>query len=125
MFRYNGQPDAVGQAIETTESFGDFGFIFDVRVSGETKPCAVQLRGSAAAVTITPSLYKDVLVLKGRNWNRFAGELRGDRLSLSINGKPIFTGKKLDGVPTNGPLKIVPSGPVNFANVYVRDLARR
>jgi hypothetical protein len=95
-------------------------------VSEDTKPCAVQLRGSAAgAVAIAPSLYKDALVLKGRNWNRFAGELRGDRLSLSLNGKPIFIGKKLDGVPTNGPLKIVPSGPINFANVYVRDLAKR
>ena len=40
-------------------------------------------------------------------------------------GPDVLTGKKLDGVPTNGPLKIVPSGPVNFANVYVRDLARR
>ena len=126
VFRYNGQPDAVGQAIETTESFGDFGFIFDVRVSGETKPCAVQLRGSAAAaVTITPSLYKDVLVLKGRNWNRFEGVLRGNRLSLSLNGKPVYTDKKLNDVPAKGPLKIVPTGPIDFANVYIRDLAKR
>jgi len=128
VFRYNGQPDEVGQAIETietTESFGDFGFIFDVRVSGETKSCAVQLRGSAAAVTIAPSLYKDVLVLKGRNWNRFEGVLRGDRLSLSLNGKPVYTDKKLNDVPAKGPLKIVPTGPIDFANVYIRDLAKR
>jgi hypothetical protein len=125
-FRFDGKPDAADKSLQTAESFGDFGFIFDVRVSGETKPCAVQLRGSAAgAVAIAPSLYKDALVLKGRNWNRFAGELRGDRLSLSLNGKPIFTGKKLDGVPANGPLKIVPSGPINFANIYIRDLAKR
>ena len=126
VFRYNGQPDAVGQAIETTESFGDFGFIFDVRVSGETKPCEIQLRGSAAAVvTITPSLYKDVLVLKGRNWNRFEGVLRGDLLSLSLNGKPVLKNKKLGDVPAKGPLKIVPRGPINFVNIYVRDLAKR
>ncbi len=126
VLRYNGQPDAVGQAIETTESFGDFGFIFDVRVSGETQPCAVRLRGSAAAaVTITPSLYKDVLVLKGRNWNRFEGVLRGDRLSLRLNGKPVYTGKKLNDVPAKGPLKIVATGPIDFANVYIRSLAKR
>ena len=95
-------------------------------MSGETKPCAVQLRGSAAAaVTITPSLYKDVLVLKGRNWNRFEGVLRGDRLSLSLNGKPVYTGKKLNDVPSKGPLKIVATGPIDFANVYIRDLAKR
>ena len=95
-------------------------------MSEDTKPCAVQLRGSAAgAVAIAPSLYKDALVLKERNWNRFAGELRGDRLSLSLNGKPVFKNKKLGGVPAKGPLKIVPRGPINFANIYVRDLAKR
>jgi hypothetical protein len=125
-FRFDGKPDAADKSLQTAEAFGDFGFILDVRVSAETKSCAVQLRGSeASSITIAPSLYKDALVLKGRNWNRFEGELRGDRLSLSLNGKPIFTGKKLDGVLPNGPLKIVPSGPINFANVYVRDLAKR
>ena len=70
-------------------------------------------------------MYKDTLVLKGRNWNRFEGELRGDRLSLSLNGEPVFADKKLGGVQAKGPLKIVPSGPIDFANVYVRDLAKR
>ena len=126
VFRYNGQPDAHGQLIETAESFGDFGFIFDVRVSAQTKPCAIQLRGAAAGVIpVAPSLYDGILVLKGRNWNRFEGELRGHRLSLSLNGKPVFTGKKLEGLPAKGPLKIVPTGPVDFANVYVRDLVKR
>ena len=78
-----------------------------------------------AVITIAPSLYKDALVLKGRNWNRFEGELLGDRLSLNLNGKPIFKNKKLSGVPAKGPLKIVPRGPINFANIYVRDLTKR
>jgi len=126
VFRFDGKSEAADKSLLTAESFGDFGFIFDVRVSGETQPCAFQLRGSEAAViTIAPSLYKDALVLKGRNWNRFEGELRGDRLSVSLNGKPVFIDKKLDDVPVKGPLKIVPTGPIEFANVYVRDLARR
>jgi len=126
VFRYNGQPEGHGQPIETTESFGDYGFIFDVRVSAQTMPCAIQLRGAAAgAIPVAPSLYEGILVLKGRNWNRFEGELRGDRLSLSLNGKPVFNGKKMDGLTAKGPLKIVPTGPVDFANVYVRDLSKR
>ena len=125
-FRFDGKTDAADKSLQTSGSFGDFGFIFDVRVSGETKPCAFQLHGSdASAIVIAPSLYDDALVLKGRNWNRFEGELRGDRLSLSVNGKSIFTGKKLDGAPAKGPLKIVPTGPIDFANVYVRALAKR
>jgi hypothetical protein len=126
MFRFDGKSEATDKSIQTAELFGDFGFIFDVRVSGESQPCAFQLRGSkATAITIAPSLYKDTLVLKGRNWNRFEGGLRGDRLSLSVNGKPVFTDKKLGSVPARGPLKIVPTGPIDFANVYVRDLAKR
>ena len=36
-----------------------------------------------------------------------------------------FWKMELDGVPAKGPLKIVPSGPINFANIYIRDLAKR
>jgi len=126
VFRFDGKSEVADKSIQTVELYGDFGFIFDVRVSRETQPCAFQLRGSAAAaITIAPLLYKDTLVLKGRNWNRFEGELRGDRLSVSLNGRPIFTDKKLSDVPVKGPLKIVPTGPIEFANVYIRDLARR
>jgi hypothetical protein len=31
----------------------------------------------------------------------------------------------LEGVPSKGPLEIVPTGPIDFANIYIRDLAER
>ena len=57
-FRFDGKSEAADKSLLTTESFGDFGFIFDVRVSVETQSCAFQFRGSEAAViTLAPSLY--------------------------------------------------------------------
>ena len=95
-------------------------------MSAETKHCALQLRGSpAATIPVSPSLYEGTLILKGRNWNRFEGEVRRDRRSLSLNGRQVFDDKKLEGVPSKGPLEIVPTGPIDFANIYIRDLAER
>ena len=125
-FRFHGSKDEVDTSLESEELFGDYGFIFDVRVSDETKPLKFQLRGKdISAIQVAPDMYKGDLVLKGRNWNRFVGELRGDHLTLSLNDKKIFDGKKIEGLPVNGPIRIVPTGPVSMANIYVRPLDKR
>ena len=112
--------------MEFEEAFGDFGFIFDVRFTEETKQLVFQLRGNdASAVRVATDLYKGDLVLKGRNWNRFEGELRGNRLTLFLNGRIVIDDKKLGELPAKGPIRIVPSGQVSMANVYVRPLAKR
>ena len=125
-FRFHGSKDEVDTSLESEELFGDYGFIFDVRVSDETKPLKFQLRGKdISAIQVAPDMYKGDLVLKGRNWNRFVGELRGNHLTLSLNDKKIFDGKKIEGLPVNGPIRIVPTGPVSMANIYVRPLDKR
>ena len=125
-FRFQGVSDGKDTSLESEELFGDYGFIFDVRVSSETKPIAFQLRGKdVSAIQVSPDMYKGELVLKGRNWNRFEGELRGNRLTLNLNGKKILEGKKIHNLPVKGPIRIVPSGPISMANLYVRSLAKR
>ena len=125
-FRFHGSADEADTSLESKELFGDYGFIFDVRVSGETKPLAFQLRGKdISAIQVAPDMYKGDLVLKGRNWNRFEGELRGDQLTLSLNGRKILDGKKIESLPVKGPIRIVPTGPISMANVYVRSLDKR
>ena len=74
------------------------------------------LRDSAAAAITIDS------TLKSKGWNRVEGELRGNKLSLKLNGKPLFTDKALDGIAAKGPIRIIPDGPIGFANVYVRPL---
>ena len=125
-FRFHGSKDEVDTSLESEELFGDYGFIFDVRVSDETKPLKFQLRGKdISAIQVAPDMYKGDLVLKGRNWNRFVGELRDNHLTLSLNDKKIFDGKKIEGLPLKGPIRIVPSGPISMANIYVRPLDKR
>ena len=115
-FRYTGKSKAADKSIVTTESFTDFGFLFDVRASKQPASCKILLRDSpAAAVTIDSTL-------KSGGWNRFEGELRGDKLSLKLNGKQLFTDKVLEGIAGKGPIRISPGAPIDFANVYVREL---
>ena len=124
-FRYDGKSSAADTSIATERAFGDFGFLFDVRRRDGSKITRVLLRGSQkAAVVIDPddSLLAKHLGKTGK-WNRFEGTLRGDRLTLSLNGHELFKERPVAGVPARGPIRIVPSGPIDFANVYVRDLA--
>ena len=102
--------DCGGKApMETEEAFGDFGFLFDVKGKG----ARVLLRGSdKAAIEVEP--------VKG--WIRYEGTLRGDRLTLSLNGKELFKHRQVSGAPERGPIRIVPGGPVQFANLFVRAL---
>ena len=122
---YDGKSPAADPSLATEQAFGDCGFIFDVRRRKESKVARVLLRGSdKAAVVIDPA---DPVVGKhlatGRRMNRFEGTLRGDRLSLSLNGHELFKDRPIPGVPARGPLRIVPTGPIDFANIYVRELA--
>jgi len=126
-FSYDGKSTADDPSITTEESFGDFGFIFDVRLHEASKTARVLLRGSdKAAIAIDaddPLLAKQLA--KPRKWNRFEGALRGDRLTLILNGHELFKDRSVSGAPQSGPIRLVPSGPIDFANVYVRAIGER
>jgi len=123
-FSYDGKGSGSDVSIATDKQFGDFGFIFDVRRNKTSKATRVLLRGSdKAAIVIDPG---DALMAKhlakGRGWNRFEGTLRGDKLTLTLNGRELFKDRTVAGAPASGPIRIVPAGPIDFANVYVRKL---
>ena len=56
-------------------------------------------------------------------WNRLRGTLRGDRLTLALNGHELFADKQLAGLPARGPRTISPRGSVDFANIFVHNLS--
>jgi hypothetical protein len=121
---YDGKSPAADPSIATEQAFGDFGFIFDVRRPDKATTARILLRGSdKAAVVIDPGdpVMADHLG-KGRGWSRFEGTLRADRLTLSLNGREVFKSRPVPGVPDRGPIRIIPSGRVDLANVYVREL---
>jgi hypothetical protein len=56
-------------------------------------------------------------------WNRFRITMRGDRLTVVLNGKTVIDNAQLPGVPVRGPIALQHHGdPIQFANIYVREL---
>ncbi len=111
-------------AISTEERFGDFGFVFDIKLNDASGTPRVQLRGTEATeIAIDPDdeLTSQHLAPTGR-WNRFEGTLNGKSLTLRLNGATLFEGKSLSAAPDKGPLMVLPDGPLEIANPFVRAL---
>jgi hypothetical protein len=114
--------DAVDSLLTTEQEFGDFGFVVDVRRKAESGPAEIRLRGSSDVhIGLKPDdpAYKDLFSKTG--WNRFEGTLQGTRLNVTLNGMTVIE-RDYDDIPASGPLQLSPSGPINFANLYIREL---
>ncbi len=69
---------------------------------------------------VTPSEVADEPI--GR-WNRFQITMRGEQLTVVLNGKTVIADAHLPGVPESGKLALQHHGaPIQFANIYVREL---
>jgi hypothetical protein len=56
-------------------------------------------------------------------WNRFHITMKGDRLTVVLNGKLVIDNAKLPGVAEKGPIALQHHGdPVEFGNLYLREL---
>ncbi len=111
--------------IATEQTFGNIAFIFDVRPREESNVAKVFLRGSAEQTAIQIDVRDPVMAeyfAEMGEWNRFEGTLRGNSLSLTLNGQELFEDRQLTGAPETGALTIEAAGPIDFANVYVRYL---
>ena len=104
----------------TTEQFGDVGFVFDAKINEGSKSLQVRLR-NAAIDTSDPAIAKH-LEPAGR-WNRFEGTLSGNRLTLTVNGHEAMKDQTVEKLADRGPISISPGGPIDLANIYVRELS--
>ncbi|MCI0680563.1 MAG: DUF1080 domain-containing protein [Gemmataceae bacterium] len=69
---------------------------------------------------VTPKMNADK---KPGQWNRFHITMKGDRLTVNLNGKTVIASAQLPGVPERGPIALQHHGdPIEFANLYVREL---
>ncbi|MBX3403515.1 MAG: DUF1080 domain-containing protein [Phycisphaeraceae bacterium] len=69
---------------------------------------------------VTPREVADAPI--GR-WNRFEITMKGDRLTVVLNGKTVIENAQLPGVAREGPIALQAHGsPVQFANIYIREL---
>ena len=56
-------------------------------------------------------------------WNRFVITLKGDRLTVLLNGQTVIDQEQLPGIPARGPLGLQHHGdPVDFANLFIKEL---
>ena len=56
-------------------------------------------------------------------WNRFKITLKGDRLSVVLNGKTVIESARLPAIPARGPIGLQHHGdPIQFANIYLKEL---
>jgi hypothetical protein len=69
---------------------------------------------------VTPREVADAPI--GR-WNRFEITMKGDRLTVVLNGKTVIENAQLPGVAREGPIALQAHGsPVQFANIYIKEL---
>ncbi len=122
----DGQAATGATPLTTTEQFQDFGFVIDVRFKDKetASPLSVYLR---SATDTTPSFSTSDSRISGQleavgRWNRLEGTVRGNRLSLIVNGREVLSDEELSELPERGPLSISPGGPLELANIFVREL---
>jgi hypothetical protein len=49
--------------------------------------------------------------------------MKGDRLTVVLNGKTVVDNAQLPGIPASGPIGLQHHGdPIEFANLYVKEL---
>jgi hypothetical protein len=58
-------------------------------------------------------------------WNRFKITMKGDRLTVNLNGKTVIDNAQLPGVAPRGPIALQHHGDtIQFANLFIRELDR-
>ncbi|MES2995489.1 MAG: DUF1080 domain-containing protein [Verrucomicrobiota bacterium] len=56
-------------------------------------------------------------------WNRTMITLKGDRLSVKLNGQDVITNAQLPGIPAEGPIGLQHHGAaIDFANIWIKEL---
>jgi hypothetical protein len=56
-------------------------------------------------------------------WNRMMITLKGERLSVSLNGRVVIDNAELPGIPAEGPIGLQHHGSaIDFANIWIKEL---
>ena len=103
----------------TEKSYGDFELIADWRVPKDADPAApftIQLRGpSGTALELREPR-------EAGRWNRVVVTVKGSQRTVLLNGKPLAGEEQGGASGDRGPIGLRASGPMEFANLYVKEL---
>jgi hypothetical protein len=104
--------------VETSEALQLNGFVMDFRFTEKSERIAVTLPGSGDPLNFLAkgeSPYSASLEKVG-SWNRIEALAKGGQVQLIVNGKSHELTRSLG----KGSISIVPSGPIELANIFVR-----
>jgi len=69
---------------------------------------------------VTPKMRADNPI---GQWNTFVITMKGDRLTVVLNGKKVIDNAQLPGVPEKGRIALQHHGdPIQFRNIYIKEL---
>jgi hypothetical protein len=125
--------DGKGTALRTEKKFGDVEIIVDCRFpKGKDEACTFLLRdGQGVKVTITSAGKVSNLIgnqgptlgtnLNPGAWNRLKFTVTRNALNVVVNGTAKLAQGNIE-LPAQGSFAIQPDGPMDFANLFVREL---
>ncbi len=126
--------DGKGGSLTTAKPHGDVEFILDYRFpNAKSEQCSLLLRGSKdIKVTLTPTgrvtwatrngnSSVDSLANPPGRWNRLRMRMVGGSLQVAVNDT-VLGMVRSDGLPESGTLTLNPEGPIDFANLFMREL---
>ncbi|HEX8916235.1 MAG TPA: DUF1080 domain-containing protein, partial [Humisphaera sp.] len=139
---YDGKSAAADKTLWTEKAYGDFEMVVDWRLTGKPKAggdagrTGIRLRGTDKAevalwcdpagsggVPGYDAAPKAKADRKPGDWNRTILTMRGDRLTVTLNGQMVLENARLSGVPATGRIGLADHGdPVQFASVFVKEL---
>ncbi len=69
---------------------------------------------------VTPKAHADRPI---GEWNRMMITLKGERLTVSLNGRVVIDNAELPGIPAEGPIGLQHHGSsIDFANIWIKEL---
>ncbi|MEO5712808.1 MAG: DUF1080 domain-containing protein [Luteolibacter sp.] len=84
-----------------------YGYRTDPKMSAEVK------------AAVTPKVNADQPL---GEWNRTMVTLKGDRLTVTLNGKVVIENAQLPGIPASGPIALqYHGGAIDFANIWIKE----
>ncbi|MCP4505508.1 MAG: DUF1080 domain-containing protein [Fuerstiella sp.] len=103
----------------STEAFENIGFVVDVRLKDKSSRTLINT-GPAMTIDLSTPKIAEHLEPVGR-WNRFESGISDGKHWLTVNGVHVVSP---ESVPRDVPaaLTLIPTGPVDFCNIYARSL---
>jgi Domain of Unknown Function (DUF1080) len=119
---YDGKGEGDTKLLRSEKEYGDFELIVDWRLPTAEKPkdgtpepkpqASIRLRDGDVEVALWPAE-------KPKQWNRSRITMKGDEATISLNGKPLPAAK---ATKKRGAIALEGSVPVEFANIFIREL---